>query len=233
MKTLSIGDIHGMNVLSEIKLVDKVEQYDKIIFVGDYVDSFNIDNLTMIDTLKQIINYKIENPDKVILLLGNHDIQYLLGYSKYGCSGYRAEISSDLYTIFNENRDLFQVAYQYDNYIWTHAGIHQGWFEFSFKGDIDENIADQLNKEDWYKNQSLFDVGHIRGGYKNVGGPFWCDKTELRSAPLKGYNQIVGHTTNKYNIEKEYVKNCELVFIDILQTEIKFYNKEFKIKENE
>lgn len=222
MKILSIGDIHGIDVIDDIK--SKINDYDKIVFVGDYVDSFDISDNNILSNLMNIIELKIQNPDKVILLWGNHDIQYLMGYSRYGCTGYRPSMYPTLKVIFNNNAKLFQNAYQYDNYIWTHAGIHQGWFKYRFKGDQATNIADQLNKEGWNKNETLFDVGHRRGGYYDVGGIFWCDRVELMSSPLKGYHQIVGHTARE-RIEKIYVKNCELNFIDILRKEIKFHEK--------
>jgi predicted phosphodiesterase len=49
MKIASIGDIHGRNYWKIFKSVK--DQYDKIIFIGDYVDSFNIDDNLIIKNL--------------------------------------------------------------------------------------------------------------------------------------------------------------------------------------
>lgn len=70
MKTLSCGDTHGLGVadiMSEI-----IDQHDKIIFIGDYVDSFNIDDMSISANLFDIISLKEKYPEKIILLWGNH-----------------------------------------------------------------------------------------------------------------------------------------------------------------
>ena len=70
MKTISIGDIHGRDIWKNVN----PSKYDKIIFVGDYVDSFTISNTTILNNLLDIIEFKKSFKNKVILLLGNHDI---------------------------------------------------------------------------------------------------------------------------------------------------------------
>ena len=224
MKTINIGDIHGKTIW---KTIDP-ELYNKIIFLGDYVDSFDESNMTIENNLLDIIQFKKDFNDKVVLLLGNHDLQYLFQYYLHGCSGYRSEMYTALHKIFTENKDLFCIAYEYDNTIWTHAGIHAGWYEYRFKYKDETILSDRLNHafDDYYK--PLFDVGYIRGGDHDVGGPFWCDINELSSKPLHGYNQIVGHNRVKY-IKKIYKYNQEIVFIDTLESDNpKFFEKEFK-----
>ena len=220
MKTVSIGDTHGRFVLDTVKEIS--DDYDKIIFVGDYVDSFTEADLSISTNLYDIIEFKKENPDKVVLLWGNHDIQYLLGYAKYGCTGYRPQMKDALFELFNINRSLFQMAYQINDTLWTHAGVHKGWYEYRFLPFIKKNekellnISEQLNFAFEQNYHSLFDVGYSRGGENNVGGPFWCDANELKSSPLRGYNQIVGHTRMKY-IQRMNLHNKEIVFIDVLE----------------
>ena len=68
MRICAIGDIHGRN---DWEKVDP-NKYDKIIFVGDYVDSFDIPTGEILKNLENIIAFKKEYYDKVILLLGNH-----------------------------------------------------------------------------------------------------------------------------------------------------------------
>ena len=53
-----------------------IKNYDKVVFLGDYVDSFTISNIASYENLKDIIRLKKRDPNKVVLLLGNHDIQY-------------------------------------------------------------------------------------------------------------------------------------------------------------
>lgn len=224
MKILSIGDLHGNFVLDNVKsLIDK---YDKIVFMGDYVDSFTLNNLTINKNLYDLIEFKKANSDKVVLLLGNHDLQYLFTNSIHRCSGYRPEIRFDLYDIFNKNKELFQIAYQKDNYLWTHAGVHTGWYKqrfnkFLVKNNLKHlNIVDQLTHAFKLYEESLFDVGWRRGGMYDIGGPFWCDKAELLSNPLRGYHQIVGHTRVEYPRTIYTHNDTSVTFIDVIENHI-------------
>lgn len=228
IKTINIGDLHGRTIW---KTIDP-SLYDEIIFAGDYVDSFDISDDQILNNLLDVIQFKKDNSNKVILLWGNHDLQYLFDFNYYGCSGYRDKMYIQLHEIFNTHKELFQMSYQIDNTIWTHAGIHQGWYNQRFKIYTDTykdlGLSEQLNIAFIDNFPTLFDIGHRRGGYNNVGGPFWCDIEELKSSPIREYNQIVGHNRVK-DITKIYKYNKEIVFIDTLESDTpKFYEKEFK-----
>lgn len=75
-KILCLGDIHGRTIWKDI--IEK-ENPDKVIFLGDYVSThdLNISSDQQIEQLYSILSYKDENPDKVILLRGNHDLSML------------------------------------------------------------------------------------------------------------------------------------------------------------
>ena len=219
MKIVVIGDIHGKPIWKQL-LEPHIKSADVIIFIGDYVDAWKCDNHTMITNLENIIQFKKDNMEKVELLLGNHDIQYMY-YPKYRCSGFRNEIAFTLGELFYSNKDLFKVAYGYTNdknqYLFTHAGISQVYFywlmdQIAGKDDFDrmefeaylgkpsdtqyETFADYLNAiaqthyRDW-----LFAVSPVRGGhFEPYGGIVWADKTETQYDMLEGYHQVVGHT---------------------------------------
>ena len=69
---LVIGDIHGRTIWKDI--IEK-ENPDKVIFLGDYVSTHeDISSTQQINNLEEILAYKEDNPDKVILLRGNHKI---------------------------------------------------------------------------------------------------------------------------------------------------------------
>ena len=78
MKILICGDIHGRTFWKDA--VEKHEkECDKIIFLGDYLDPYPWEYITRKNAIKnfdEIINYKLNNKDKVVLLLGNHDLPY-------------------------------------------------------------------------------------------------------------------------------------------------------------
>lgn len=67
---LVIGDIHGRTIWKDI--IEK-EDPDKVIFLGDYVSTHeDISSTQQINNLGDILTYKENNPDKVVLLRGNH-----------------------------------------------------------------------------------------------------------------------------------------------------------------
>jgi predicted MPP superfamily phosphohydrolase len=220
MKIISVGDLHGRDVAEDVR--DLINQCDKMVFMGDYVDSFERTDGQIRECLRNVIQLKRDNPEKVVLLWGNHDVQYLLGPKNHGCSGYRPQMHTDLFAEFHCNKELFQLAFQHNDWVWTHAGIHDGWWLFRLKEYQGfGSVADELNFAFKEGKESIFDVGHRRGGYRDVGGPLWCDRNELINAPLKDYNQVVGHTKRDF-VEKFNYKNHEIVFVDVLHNEDDF-----------
>lgn len=248
MKTISIGDIHGVNgwkfithgsaydydswieSINNGKSIDDEEfselpytSSDKIIFVGDYVDSFTLSNIEIKKNLLEIIEFKKLMGDKVVLLLGNHDVQYFI--NDQICSGYRPEMRFDLEEIYTKNLELFQISYEVrDNegisYLWTHAGVSNNWLDSLKKFLLDENfkfygIVKERNPilvSEWLdlaweiRCDRIFDVDSYSGGSSKNAGPIWIRPRSLNLSPIKGYNQIIGHTPqvsiNSIEIEK-------------------------------
>jgi predicted phosphodiesterase len=181
---LVIGDIHGKPIWKNI-IEESTKETDihKIIFLGDYVDSsLSIDE--ELQNLRSIISFKNEYQDFVELLLGNHDIQYYLPSSMLGrvkCTGFKESKSEydSLHKLFKSYQKLFKLSYQYKTYLFTHAGIHKGWYNMKFKKYHleHETISDALNREFKNLTNCLFDCSYIRGGSEYEGGPFWSHKT--------------------------------------------------------
>ena len=85
INTLIIGDVHGRDFWAEP--VNKVlsDTGAHIIFLGDYLDLYPYEfdwsqdinwNMVAIDRFKNIIELKRANPDRITLLIGNHDCGY-------------------------------------------------------------------------------------------------------------------------------------------------------------
>jgi len=219
LKILSCGDLHGITYW---KLID-INKYDYIVFVGDYCDSFIYKDSDILENLFDLIELKKKYHNKIILLLGNHDIQYMFPSEGFECSGYRPSMAATLKQVFFDNKKLFQMAFQINNYIWTHAGISNVWYNYN-KNEIDlfskkfdcENYADIFNKMMLSKhNNILHQVGVKRGGYYPSGGITWADRSETYINPLKGYHQIVGHTPISM-ITKFGNENSSITYIDCL-----------------
>ena len=228
MKIICIGDLHGKDVWKQVN----INKYDKIIFVGDYVDSYTQTNMQIKNNLLDLLQLKKDYSKKIILLLGNHDIQYL-HYPEFRCTGFRVEMQPSLTIFFKENRNLFRVAYQIKKYLFTHAGISNSWYERYVKiikkylkiCGTEYNLANILNAISQTKDhQILYEVGPARGGpWGYCGGIVWADKNETQNNVILGYHQIVGHhpvsdiTTTKQN------KNTSITHIDVLDKQTKFY----------
>lgn len=246
-KILTIPDLHGRtNWKSEFD-----PYFDYTVFTGDYLDaheSDNISNTEILDNLMRIIELKLKYPNKIILLWGNHEIPYLFhpyGLTEkdggYGCSGFRAGMYPVVHQLLNKHKFIFNYAFQINDYIWTHAGIHVGWWNFRFKGNIGENIADQLNEAFRQRMigvgegrvETLMDCGIRRDGRQKIGGPLWADKSELWLKPLPGYKQIVGHNPVFDIVTSPIKKNGSITFCDCLHMTENYHVVEIDVEEKD
>ncbi|HTD98518.1 MAG TPA: metallophosphoesterase [Mucilaginibacter sp.] len=224
MKHIVIGDLHGRDNWQEIEIKD----YDKIVFIGDYCDSSELSDFAILENIKNIISLKKRHPDKVVLLLGNHDIHYL-HFPRYQCSGFRPSMQRDLTALFQKNADLFRIAYQKNNYLFMHAGVTNNWYDEIMRSPVikeicgqEENLAGQLNRlERTVHRGLLYDAGLERGGY-GYGGPLWADIKESFTDMLNGYHQVVGH--NRVDeIRTISYTNRSMTYTDVLTTKVEFY----------
>jgi predicted MPP superfamily phosphohydrolase len=221
---LVIGDIHGSKFWKNI--VNQHLDEDYIVFVGDYVDTHNaMSNTKMLKNLLDIIKFKEKYPDKVKLLLGNHDIHYYFLNSSYRGSGFNFDMMFEFNTIFKNKKHLFQVAFMYNNTIVSHAGITNRLYqsvESDYKDALDlgwgdgnehNTIADKFNFLFNINSKYLFYIGDERGGLDPFSGIFWAGMKELCEDYLVGYNQVIGHT----HLAEKTIKNYDditLTFID-------------------
>ncbi len=201
-KILIIPDVHGRTFW---KSALESGDYEKIVFLGDYTDPYEMEGITNRDALKNfesIIAFKQQNPEKVVLLLGNHDLHY---YSTYYCelarsSRYDPVSAVPLHCLFTQYNSLFQLAWETDwgsrHYLFSHAGITQSWLQRNMEL-IGLPDAEHLNRL-LHSNEglaSLAQVGRMRWGSYPSGSIVWADIDELLdSNPLSGVYQIVGHT---------------------------------------
>lgn len=222
MHITAIGDVHGRDTWKEIK----DGETDHIIFIGDYVDPHQpIPDREVLRNLEEIMAFKHSDPDRITLLLGNHDAQYL-HYPQYSCSGQRADLQEMLGPVFIKNIALFHIAWQYGRYLFTHAGLSQGWYDHHRETLCDfeeENLAAALNAihKSEYRD-ILFEVGRARGGWHGYGGPIWADKSETRHDYLADFHQVVGHSRVK-DFEYYGDENSSITYIDVGDTRVRFY----------
>lgn len=220
-KLIAIGDLHGRSCWQHLAF----DRYDVIIFLGDYVDSAQYSDRQILKNFETVVAFKKSLPHKVILLLGNHDIQYL-HFPKYPCSGFNPGLQETLTRIFTENKNLFQVAYQIKSHLFSHAGLSQPWYEkfislvpdpVQKKPGGHDTLSHTLNAVERSDHRDvLHQVGVRRGGSEGFGGLTWADKEELWNYPLEGYHQVVGHTPVPFIEAISYNENTSVTFVDVL-----------------
>jgi hypothetical protein len=204
MKTIILGDTHGR---SNWKLAIHQDQPDRVIFIGDYFDSFDIPGVEQIHNFKEIIQYKENNPQiEVALLIGNHDHHYFpeIGYT--GTSGYQSGIAPSITQVIDENRHHLQMAYGFGDYLFTHAGVSPIFMDQVFGSDgwSKESIVVDLNELFKYKPKAFEFNGFDGYGDNTTQTPIWIRPGSLMSVNKKhdkglkkDYIQIVGHTQMK------------------------------------
>ena len=228
MKLLTISDLHGRTVWKEADFSD----YDRIVFLGDYTDSYVVDDDTIFTNLSEIIQLKRRNPAKFVLLIGNHDAQYL-HFPHYRCSGFRAWAQPALSSLLAKYEKLFQIAHQEKAYLFTHAGVSAKWLTRLLSKTQpndpsltpDANVATLLNnvhRQSATFRNLLFEVGPKRGGMDLFSGPVWADRDETKDDFLPGYHQVVGHTPID-DITTYGDETGSITYTDVLQTRTRFY----------
>lgn len=221
MKIAIIGDLHGKNCWKKL-LKDKIDSFDKIIFMGDYSDDswITFTDKEIVFNLKEVIDFKKKYNEKVELLIGNHDFQYIVGYPT--ASRYRETYAKEMHQIFNDNEKLFKIIFIKNNCIFSHAGITNGWIDFIKKKYNIENITinnleEEVNKVYASDKEDCNIVSFRRGGFNNFAGLLWADTEDLIEDAWINYNQIVGHNRVKpYSVIKR--KNYNIFLSDHFDT---------------
>ena len=201
MKTIILGDTHGR---SNWKLAIHQDKPDRVIFIGDYFDSFDIPGIDQIHNFKEIIYYKESNPQvEVVMLIGNHDHHYFpeIGYT--GTSGYQSGIAPSITQIIDENRHHLQMAYGFGEYLFTHAGVSPVFMDQVFGSDdwSKDSVVVDINELFRYKPKVFQFSGFDPYGDSQTQTPIWIRPGSLMSVNKKhkkglkkDYIQIVGHT---------------------------------------
>lgn len=210
MKILVIPDVHGRDFW--IEPCQHIEEFDKIIFLGDYHDpySFQVSADTSRHRFRdELLPFILEHKDKVICLLGNHDGNYVIGEMADRMDRYH----KDEIKRYLEQMDL-KLAYQEGKYLFTHSGVLPAWLQYN-----KITLKDVLDNTVPY--EALVQVSPNRGGWDRCGSCIWGDVSEyFMSIKIPDVYQIFGHT----QLEKEIITD-EFACLDarkafVLDTEL-------------
>lgn len=195
-----IPDVHGRQFWRYPAVTYRQASF---VFLGDYLDPYdNIEDSIVFQELEDIVAFKKAYPNRVTLLLGNHDLHYLsdriIKGSRYD------EINEERNTaFFHNNRCCFQIAFEIMvngmRYLFSHAGVGRMWIK-DFAHLKDEDITAEwlnrcMNSYDFY--DALNQVSAERGGPEQYGSMIWADVQEQLSTPnvMMGLTQVFGHTS--------------------------------------
>jgi len=213
LKILAIGDIHGRPIWK--KIVEKEQDsVDKIVFIGDYFDDFRLSPEKIQENFKDILEYKRQYPDKVVLLIGNHDFHYIFPSTGL-CSGHddKKKLSNGLLLTEALSKGDLQMSYMTDDILFTHAGASSSWLYQNgirdtkdLSGYINKLVASPHSFAFW-----KFDVSS--SGEHPCQSCVWIRPETLDKEMPEGIKQVVGHTVMNYGIQ---IIEDNLILIDAL-----------------
>jgi len=258
---LVIADLHGRKFWRKV-IADNSDKVDKVIFLGDYLDPYMneieedtdsmecndfYDCYNLMNMLNDIISLKKNEPDKYILLTGNHTDSYI--WPKFKAATRTDYRNWEKYHKFiTDNLSFFNLVWIENDVIFSHAGISQGWAERVWKKL--EYPADELSSvmeiavmlrdtpltefTNDYIN-IISDISHYRYGDMFYGSCEWADLREHIDKVIDPQNnkfigkgedgifQVFGHTQLKDKLvcDKWACLDCRKAFIiDTLTHEI-------------
>jgi hypothetical protein len=194
---LIVPDIHGRNFWKPA-----LDYKGRIIFLGDYTDPYPQEGFTQENAyqgLLTIVDFKKQNPEKVTLLVGNHEMHY---YNRnYECGRFDRHYFKAYNDILagEDTVGLFQLCKQTGNYLFIHAGITKGWYDAHFDelSKLGNTLEEQMNNLFTTNMEAFYEASRYRGGFHTAGSPLWADVSEY-SQETEHFDdsiiQIIGHT---------------------------------------
>lgn len=207
-KTIIVPDVHGRRFWRDA--IKCAQNGCNVVFLGDYLDPYQQDGVTpesAICELVDILELKRSFPDRVTLLLGNHDLGYL--DKNINICRRDKENAETIRELFQNNIELFDLVHteriSHDEVLFSHAGIGAQWVKAHRKlvgseirpERLNEMLHDEPNRKKLFK--ALADVSFLRGGNLFFGSPVWADVEEyvFISELIPGYTHVFGHTRQK------------------------------------
>ena len=221
-KLIIIPDVHGREFWRKAAYENPDGEF---LFLGEYLDPYELEGISEAEAfrgLEDILGFKKENPDRVTLLWGNHDLHYM--YPELMGSRYDFENAERNAHMFWDHQELFKMAYETvaagKRFLFSHAGVGMGWIMQNFPAlQAEEVNATLLNDLVGYPAfmSALEDVSSYRGGDKKYGSMIWADIHEQADLEnqFPGVIQVFGHSLLglPFNYEDRiYCLDCRRAF---------------------
>ena len=219
IKILIIPDVHARDFWREPVKKTLEETDAHIIFLGDYLDPYPLEwkgtginpQEKAVETLGEIIELKKEHPDRITLLIGNHDAGYVFG-KDWCCSRMDWTRAGEISKLFNDNYDKFQLAETQvvngKKFVFSHAGISQEYARVTMLLKDDDPLPDiefvvnYLNNGYLTHTENVITPLSLYSNYRGYSGfwfgsMIWSDIREWvakHSTSFDGVINIMGHT---------------------------------------
>ena len=237
MKVLVLPDVHGRKFWRKA-IADNIGNVDKVVFLGDYLDPYQEeieenpklmeceyfgDCQNLLKMLEDIISLKKNEPNKYILLTGNHTDSYI--WSKFHAASRTDYKNWEKYhKFFSQNLEYFNLVWIENNVIFSHAGISEEWARIlcvknntKFKSILNtakilQNVPVDEIPNDTVLIALLGQISHYRGGEYDYGSCEWADIREhinfkestndsiISNIKKEGIFQVFGHSQVKIPI---------------------------------
>lgn len=185
----------------------------QIIFLGDYTDPYPSEGISFeqaYEVFVRIVEFKAHNPERVTLLIGNHELHYY--DHEYACSRFSPRHYMAMHEILTNEatRDLFQVCKQVGRYLFSHAGILKEWYDCHYKElePLGTTLEERINNFFRDNPAAFHEISILRNGESRCGSPLWVDIQEHldATAPLDSdIMQVIGHT--QMDNKEAYIKD--------------------------
>ena len=222
IKTLVIPDVHGRDFWRK-PVKDVLENTNaRVVFLGDYLDPYSYEfkhgfnfQENAIGVFKEIIDLKKQYPDRITLLLGNHDATYRFKDGTLICQCRTdGKNYNKIQSIFMDNKDLFCLAdeetIEGKHFIFSHAGIHRGYVNEAFPEEYekitDDNVVEFFNKKYREEDKKLIQSLGMYDNYRGWGGHIcgsivWADVHSWFGRAYDGYGYgVFGHTQMEHGV---------------------------------
>ena len=237
MTIFVVPNLHGRTCWQEPAqhFLDTHGPVDQVVFLGDYVDSFEVSNEQQLSNFTDVIAFKKADPKRVMLLLGNQRFQYLY-LSTVKLFGFNEDLYPSLHLYYKLHSELFQMVHQVQNTLFAHADISQEWLTHH------EQKISQRRYQLAAAGQSCQLAGMLNSLLRSPGGPLllWelteehsgtapfdgpvCIRPDaLRASLPPGLTQVVGHThVPEITTFHDEATGSRVIFMDCLSTKTEF-----------
>jgi len=183
VRILVCGDIHCKPFI--LPKAVEATNWDIFVFLGDACDNFGATQEDNLEIIKQLADFKKKFGEKFVWLLGNHDWGYY--DDTINMSGHILAGSSNVNYLLKEYRDLWDLFYMKDKFIFSHAGVSADFMPLT------NSIPYKDLKEKTGANNPMNEVGYACGGTSTAPSLLWARPSEVISLATDNV-QIVGHT---------------------------------------